>query len=138
MENVSYLLSLITFLPLIGIIVLLFINPQSHNTLRWTTMMFMLAGFVVSLIVYFQFDPTTAKMQFVEDKTWVKDWGISYKLGIDGISLFLLMLTTFLGPIVVLACWEDIKVRVKEFMICLLFLQIGMIGVFVSLDLFLF
>lgn len=101
-------------------------------------MVFMLADFVVSLFVYFQFDPTTASMQFVENKPWIKDWGISYKLGIDGISLFLLLLTTFLGPIVVLACWEDIKVRVKEFMICLLFLQIGMIGVFVSLDLFLF
>ncbi len=138
MENVSYLLSLITFLPLIGIIVLLFINPQSHNTLRWITMLFMLADFVVSLCVYFQFDPTTAAMQFVENKPWIKDWGISYKLGIDGISLFLLLLTTFLGPIVVLACWDDIKVRVKEFMICLLFLQVGMIGVFVSLDLFLF
>ena len=64
--------------------------------------------------------------------------GISYKVGIDGISLLLLMLTTFLGPILVLACWKDITVRVKEFMICLLFLQVGMIGVFVSLDLFLF
>ncbi len=138
MENVSYLLSLITFLPLIGIIVLLFINPKAHQTLRWVTMLFMLADFVVSLFVYFQFDPTTASMQFMENRPWIKDWGVSYKLGVDGISLFLLMLTTFLGPIVVLACWEDIKVRVKEFMICLLFLQVGMIGVFVSLDLFLF
>ena len=84
------------------------------------------------------FDPSSAAMQFVEDHIWVHDWGISYKMGIDGISLFLVLLTTLLGPIVVLASWKDIKVRVKEFLICLLFLQVGMLGVFVSLDLFLF
>jgi len=77
-------------------------------------------------------------MQFVEQYTWVRDWGISYKMGIDGISLFLVLLTTFLGPIVILASWEDIQVKVKEFLVCLLVLQTGMIGTFVALDLFLF
>ena len=138
MENVSHLLSLITFIPLLGALILLFINRDCPETLRWVTLVVMLLDFVISLFVYFGFDPSVSSMQFVENYPWVKDWGISYKLGIDGISLLLVMLTTFLGPIVILACWKDITTRVKEFMICLLFLQVGMIGVFVSLDLFLF
>ena len=80
----------------------------------------MLVDFVVSLFVYSLFDPSSAAMQLVEDHVWVRDWGISYKMGIDGISLFLVLLTTLLGPIVILASWKDIKVRVKEFLICLL------------------
>jgi NADH-quinone oxidoreductase subunit M len=99
---------------------------------------FMLVDFFASLAVYSLFDPSTSAMQLVEYRPWVREWGISYKMGIDGISLFLVLLTTLLGPILILASWRDIKVRVKEFLICLLFLQTGMIGVFVSLDLFLF
>ncbi|MDR3605292.1 MAG: NADH-quinone oxidoreductase subunit M [Syntrophaceae bacterium] len=138
MENVSHLLSLITFIPLLGAGIILFINRECPETLRWVTIVCMLIDFVLSLFVYFGFDSSIATMQFVERYPWIPQWGISYKVGIDGISLLLLMLTTFLGPILVLACWKDITVRVKEFMICLLFLQVGMIGVFVSLDLFLF
>jgi NADH-quinone oxidoreductase subunit M len=138
MENVSHFLSLITFIPLLGALVILFINRECLETLRWVTIVTMLIDFVLSLFIYFGFDSSLASMQFVENYPWVKEWGISYKLGVDGISLFLVLLTTFLGPILVLASWKDITSRVKEFMICLLFLQVGMIGVFVSLDLFLF
>ena len=77
-------------------------------------------------------------MQFVERREWMPTYGISYYVGIDGFSLLLIMLTTFLTPLCVLATWDDIQVRVKEFMVCLLALMSGMIGVFVSLDLFLF
>jgi NADH-quinone oxidoreductase subunit M len=139
MDNVSCpILSLITFIPLAGVLLLLFLNRQSKELLRWVALVFMLADFVVSLYAYSLFDPSSAAMQLVENHIWVRDWGISYKIGIDGISLFLVLLTTLLGPIVILASWKDIKVRVKEFLISLLFLQVGMIGVFVSLDLFLF
>ncbi|MDQ7782246.1 MAG: NADH-quinone oxidoreductase subunit M [Desulfomonilaceae bacterium] len=139
MENVSFpYLSYVTFIPSVAALILLFLNRKSHELLRWVALIFMLADFVVSLGLYFNFDSSTAAMQMVEDHTWVRDWGISYKLGVDGISLFLVLLTTMLGPIVILASWKDIKVRVKEFLICLLVLQTGMIGVFVSLDLFLF
>jgi len=138
MENVSHFLSLITFVPLLGALIILFINRECLETLRWVTLVTMLTDFVLSLFIYFGFDPSVGSMQFVENYPWVKEWGISYKLGVDGISLFLVLLTTFLGPILVLASWKDITARVKEFMICLLFLQVGMIGVFVSLDLFLF
>ena len=139
MENVSFpYLSFITFIPLVGVALLLFMNRHSHELLRRVALVFMLVDFLASLIVYFLFDPSTAAMQLLENHPWVREWGISYKMGIDGISLFLVLLTTLLGPILVLASWKDIKVRVKEFLICLLFLQTGMIGVFVSLDLFLF
>jgi len=139
MENVSFpYLSFITFIPLVGVALLLFLNRHSHELLRRVALVFMLVDFLASLIVYFLFDPSTAAMQLLENHPWVREWGISYKMGIDGISLFLVLLTTLLGPILVLASWKDIKVRVKEFLICLLFLQTGMIGVFVSLDLFLF
>ncbi len=139
MENVSFpYLSYITFIPAVAALILLFLNRKSHELLRWVALIFMLADLVVSLGVYFSFDSSTAAMQMVESHTWVRDWGISYKVGVDGISLFLVLLTTLLGPIVILASWKDIKVRVKEFLICLLVLQTGMIGVFVSLDLFLF
>ncbi len=139
METSSFpILSFITLAPLIGVLILLFVNRGSHEALRRVAMMIMLADFVLSLVAYALFDPTTATMQLVENHVWVRDWGISYKLGIDGISLFLVLLTTLLGPIVILASWKDIKHRVKEFLICLLFLQTGMLGVFVALDLFLF
>ncbi len=139
MEQVSFpILTSITFVPFVGVLVLLFLNRKSHELLRSVALVFMLVDFVMSLFAYSLFDPSMAGMQLVEQHVWVRDWGISYKIGIDGISLFLVLLTTLLGPLVVLASWKDIKVRVKEFLISLLFLQVGMIGVFVSLDLFLF
>ncbi len=139
MGNVSFpVLSHITFAPLVGAAILMFLNRERHELLRWVAIVFMLLDFVISLVMFAMFDPTSSAMQLVENHVWVREWGISYKIGIDGISLFLVLLTTLLGPIVILASWKDITVRVKEFLICLLFLQTGMIGVFVSLDLFLF
>ena len=139
MENATFpILSYTTFIPLLGAAVLLFINRESRDTLRSVALAFMLADFAISLVVYFMFDPTTSAMQLVEYHPWIRSWGISYKLGIDGISLFLILLTTLLGPICVLAAWKDIQYRVKEFLIALLVLQTGMLGVFVALDLFLF
>jgi NADH-quinone oxidoreductase subunit M len=139
MENVCFpYLSFVTFVPLLGVLILFFVNRNSHELLRWVALTFMLIDFVGSLFVYFLFNSSSPVMQFVENYSWVPSWGISYKMGIDGISLFLILLTTFLGPIVILASWKDIQSRVKEFLICLLFLQTGMVGVFASLDLFLF
>ncbi len=80
---------------------------------------FMLLDFVVSLVAYSAFDSSSPAMQLMENHVWVKNWGISYKMGIDGISLFLVLLTTLLGPLVILASWKDIQYRVKEFLICL-------------------
>jgi NADH-quinone oxidoreductase subunit M len=139
METTSFpYLSVLTFVPLVAALILLFPNRKNHEALRWIALTAMIVDFVVSLFLYGVFDSSSAGMQFVENRVWVRDWGISYKVGIDGISLFLVLLTTLLGPIVIMASWRDITQRVKEFLISLLILQTGMIGVFVSLDLFLF
>ncbi|WP_448382855.1 NADH-quinone oxidoreductase subunit M [Desulfosoma sp.] len=139
MESLSFpLLSTLVFLPLVGVLVLLFVDRENHAVQRWTALTVMSGGFVLALFVYAGFDPGNVAFQFEEKHAWIPGLGISYHLGIDGISLLLVMLTAFLGPICVLACWTDIRVRLKEFLVCLLLLQTGMLGVFVSLDLVLF
>jgi len=132
------ILSILIFLPLLGVGVLVFLDPKNHKTLKLFTLGLSLVEFLASLPLWFSFDHQTAAMQFVERRAWLPQYGISYYLGIDGFSLLLILLTTFLTPLCVLATWEDIQHRVKEFMICLLALMSGMIGVFASLDLFLF
>jgi NADH-quinone oxidoreductase subunit M len=132
------ILSILIFFPLAGIIFLLFLNKENKQGLKMATMIFSLVEFFISLPLWFSFNGQTAAMQFVEHRDWLPAYGISYYVGVDGFSLLLIMLTTFLTPICVLATWEDIQHRVKEFMICLLALMSGMIGVFASLDLFLF
>jgi NADH-quinone oxidoreductase subunit M len=132
------ILSILIFLPLLGVGVLVFLDPKNHKVLKLFTLGLALVEFLASLPLWFSFDHQTAAMQFVERRAWLPQYGISYYLGIDGFSLLLILLTTFLTPLCVLATWEDIQHRVKEFMICLLALMSGMIGVFASLDLFLF
>src|SRR3990170_8520434 len=132
------ILSLLIFFPLLGAIVLLFIDKEKAGTLRTVAFLFSLVEFVFSLPLFFGFDPKTASMQFVEDCWWIQSYGISYKLGVDGISLLLVMLTTFLTVLCILSSWKAITFRVKEFMISFLFLETGMIGALVALDLILF
>jgi NADH-quinone oxidoreductase subunit M len=132
------ILSILIFFPLVGIGILLILNRKNHKLLKVTTLGISLLEFLFSLPLWFSFNTQTAAMQFVEHRAWLPTYGISYYVGVDGFSLLLVMLTTFLTPICVLATWEDIQHRVKEFMVCLLALMSGMIGVFLSLDLFLF
>jgi NADH-quinone oxidoreductase subunit M len=132
------ILSLLVFFPLAGALILLFIDKEKAGTLRGAAFVFSLVEFILSLPLFFAFDATKAAMQFVEDRWWVQDYGISYKLGIDGISLLLVLLTTFLTVICILSSWKAITFRVKEFMISFLFLETGMIGALVALDLVLF
>jgi NADH-quinone oxidoreductase subunit M len=131
------ILSTITFLPIIGVILLIFLNKDNPRLLKGVTFIITIIDFLLSLPLFLNFR-STSDMQFVERIPWIEQYGITYHVGIDGISLFLVLLTTLLSMISVLACWQDIQKKVKEFMICLLFLETGMIGVFVSLDLFLF
>ena len=132
------ILSILVFLPIVGIGILLILDRKRHKGLKIATLAISVVEFLVSLPLWFDFNSQTAAMQFVERREWMPTYGISYYVGIDGFSLLLIMLTTFLTPLCVLATWDDIQVRVKEFMVCLLALMSGMIGVFVSLDLFLF
>jgi NADH-quinone oxidoreductase subunit M len=131
-------LSFIVFVPLVGVFVLLFMNREHKDCMRWVALVTMVADLVGSIVIYALFDPASFDFQLTRHVAWVPSWGISYYVGIDGISLWLVLLTAFLGPLVILASWKDVQLRVKEFLISLLVLQTGMIGVFVSLDLFLF
>jgi NADH-quinone oxidoreductase subunit M len=132
------ILSFLIFFPLLGAVVLLCIDKEKLETFRVLTLIFTLIEFFVSLPLFFIFNSKTAEMQFVEDYWWVQSYGISYKLGIDGISLLLVLLTTFLTVLCILSSWKAIEVRVKEFMISFLLLETGMVGALVSLDLILF
>jgi NADH-quinone oxidoreductase subunit M len=132
------ILSILIFLPIVGIGILVILDRKRHMALKVATLAISVLEFLVSLPLWFNFNSQTAAMQFVERHEWLPTYGVSYYIGIDGFSLLLIMLTTFLTPLCVLATWEDINTRVKEFMVCLLALMSGMIGVFVSLDLFLF
>ncbi len=132
------ILSLLIFFPILGAVVLIFINKENQRAIRWVALLFAFVEFIFSLPLFFAFDPKTAAMQFVEDWWWVQSYGISYKLGIDGISLFLVLLTTFLTVLCILCSWTAITFRVKEYMISFLFLETGMIGALVALDLILF
>ncbi|MDO5704308.1 MAG: NADH-quinone oxidoreductase subunit M [Paracoccus sp. (in: a-proteobacteria)] len=133
------LLSIITFLPIIaaGILALLLRGDDeaAQRNAKWLALIATSATFVISLFVLFGFDPANTNFQFVEDREWIM--GLRYKLGVDGISVLFVMLTTFLMPLTILSTW-DVKVRVKEYMIAFLMLEGLMIGVFVALDLFLF
>ena len=132
------ILSVLIFLPLLGILPLLFLNQKNDKVLKSYTLALSLVEFLLSLRLWFGFNDAYAGMQFVERYNWLPQYGISYYVGVDGFSILLILLTTFLTPICVLATWEDVQFRVKEFMICLLFMMSGMLGVFVSLDIFLF
>lgn len=131
------LLSLITFLPLAGSVLLIFISKEKRSSLLYLALIFSLITFIVSLFLFFNFNGQTADPQFVEKAPWI-GYGINYHIGIDGISLFLILLTTFLFPIAILSSWNYIQSRLKEYLIFILMLETGIIGVFVSLNLFLF
>jgi len=131
------MLTVITFLPLVGIIAILFCDKEDANDIKKKALVTSVLIFVFSLRLFFGFDAGTAEMQFTQNASWIEGFGINYHVGIDGISLLLVLLTTFLTVICILASWNITK-RLKEYMISMLFLEIGMIGVFISLDLFLF
>jgi len=131
------LLSVIVFLPLLAAIGLLFVPKERHGVFRVGSFLAMLATFFLSIPLLTGFE-SIAGMQFVTKVPWIAAFGIDYHIGIDGISLFLVLLTNLLGPIIVLSAFNAIQDRVKQFYILLLLLQTGMLGAFVSLDLFLF
>jgi NADH-quinone oxidoreductase subunit M len=138
MEQAFPILTFLIFFPLVGVLCLIVTSRENYGVLRVIALFVTGLDFLASLILYRDFQVGTAAFQFVERVAWIPSLGITYALGIDGISLFLIILTTLLTAISVVACWTDIREKVKEFLICLLLLETGMIGVFCSLDLFLF
>jgi NADH-quinone oxidoreductase subunit M len=132
------LLTTVTFLPTLGAIAVLLLDRRDERRLRQVALAVSTATFLVSLLLWVGFDATRAGMQFVENRPWIPATGITYHLGIDGISLLLVLLTTFLTPLCLLSAWSQITARVKEFQIAMLLLETAMVGVFCALDLFLF
>src|SRR5687767_10930690 len=132
------ILSAVLFLPLLGGLALLFVPARLTRAVMRGGLVVGLATFVLSLPLYFRFDADVPDYQFVEYAVWIPSLGVGYHLGIDGISLLLVLLTTFLTPIALLSAWHAIEDRAKEFVITMLVLETGMLGVFLSLDLFLF
>ncbi len=140
MENIS-ILSLLTFLPLIGVLFILLIRGDEARVAlnsKRVALYITSFNFLLSLFMLLRFDGSSADFQFVESVEWLPALGLQYKMGIDGISLYFVLLSTFLMPICILASWNSIKNRVREYMIAFLVLQTFMIGTFCALDAVLF
>jgi len=135
------ILSLVTFLPLVGALFILFVRGDAETVARqsrfvalWTTLLV----FVLSLFIWFGFEAGTAEFQFVERFDWLPQYRIGYHMGVDGISMLFVILATFLMPICILASWESIEKMVREYMIAFLILETMMVGMFCALDMVLF
>jgi len=132
------ILSTITFFPLVGaLLIALFVDRDAAGNARFAALFTTLITFAVSLLIWWGFDKGNAGFQFVEERAWLANT-IRYKMGVDGISMLFVILTTFLMPLCILASWDSIETRVKEYMIAFLVLETMMIGVFTALDLVLF
>src|SRR5438874_9580733 len=134
----NHILTVVLFTPLVGAILMLFIPREAELAHRIGGNIFGVLGFLVSIPLVRWWNSGAGKFSFEENVSWIPSIGARYHLGMDGISLLLVMLTTFLGMIAILSSWSAIHTRVKEYYILLLLLETGMVGVFVSLDFFLF
>jgi NADH-quinone oxidoreductase subunit M len=135
------ILSVVTFLPLVGAALILaaptwWKDDQElvNRNIRWIALWTSLIVFVLSLFIWGRFDPASAEFQMVERAEWIPSFNIAYHMGVDGISLFFVLLSTFLTPLCVLASWESVQVRVKEYMVAFLVLETLMVGMFCALD----
>ena len=133
----QHLLTVLVLLPVAGAALIAFTRREAETTQKLLGLGVSTAVFLLSLLLVRGFEAVPA-MQFVEHRAWLPAYGISYHLGVDGLSLWLVILTAFLTPLCLLGSWSSIDQRVREFGVFMLLLEAGMIGVFVSLDLFLF
>jgi NADH-quinone oxidoreductase subunit M len=134
----EFLLSLILFTPVAGAAVIALLPSAARTAVRAAGLIFSTAAFALSVVLFLAFDAADPAMQFVEKVSWIPSLGVSYHLGVDGISMLLVVLTAFLTPLALLASWESVGVRLKGFVALMLLLEAGTIGVFLALDLFLF
>ena len=140
MEFLLQPLTLLTFFPLVGVLVILFMNSEMKNAIRWVALATSLITFGVSLWVLSMFTASNPDLQLEAKYPWISvaGWNIYYYLAVDGLSILLVLLTAFLTPISILSTWTAVDDRVKDFMIFFLLLEVGMTGVFLAQDLFLF
>ncbi|MBR0651898.1 NADH-quinone oxidoreductase subunit M [Roseomonas terrae] len=135
------LLTLLTFLPLVGAAFILTLRGEDKvvaENARWTALWTSLIVFALSLILWFKFDKADAGFQFVEQLDWLSEFGITYHVGVDGISVLFILLSTLLTPICILASWDAIQMRVREYMVAFLVLETMMVGMFAALDFIVF
>jgi NADH-quinone oxidoreductase subunit M len=135
------LLSLITFLPLTGALIIAFVRGEERvvaSNARWTALWTSLITFGLSLILWFRFDRSSPELQFVERLEWLPGYGVAYAMGVDGLSVLFVLLCTALTPLCVLASWESVEHRVREYMAAFLVLETAMVGFFCATDLLLF
>ena len=135
------ILSLVTFLPLVGCFFILLTRGDDATVARnsryialWTSV----PTFLISLLIWVKFDPSTANFQMMESIEWIEGTNIGYRMGVDGISMFFVLLSTLLTPICILASWEAIEHRVREYMVAFLILETMMVGMFCALDILVF
>jgi NADH-quinone oxidoreductase subunit M len=134
-------LSLVTFLPLVGVAILMTLRGNEADVAgnaRWTALWTSLITFGISLVLWVRFDQRVSGYQFVESASWLPDFGVGYRMGVDGISVLFVLLSTALTPICILASWESIKTRVREYMAAFLILETMMVGMFSAADFLLF
>jgi len=134
----ALLLNLVLWLPLLGVGLLLLVPRGNDRLVRLLTVAVMSVQFLMTVVLYRAFDGTTAGLQFITSIPWIPDWGVSYLIGLDGFNILLVLLTGFLGPLVVLGAHTSIEKDVKLFHAMVLFLQFAMMGAFLAQDLFLF
>ncbi|HED08902.1 MAG TPA: NADH-quinone oxidoreductase subunit M [Ignavibacteria bacterium] len=132
------ILTILLFIPILGAVLLLFINKKNQNLIKYFGLAVSVIAFILSVILYFNFNIENSEFQFVYKFNWISNLNISFFVGLDGMSLLLLLLTTFITPLTLISSWSSIKKNVKEFTFFMLLLETGIIGVFISLDLFLF
>ncbi|MDO9503426.1 NADH-quinone oxidoreductase subunit M [Falsiroseomonas sp.] len=135
------ILSLVTFLPLAGALVIMLVRGEEAvvaRNARWTALWASLITLALSLLLWTGFDQTTADFQFVERAAWLPEFGVGYHMGVDGISVLFILLSTILTPLCILASWESITTRVREYLVAFLVLEAMMIGMFAALDFVLF
>ena len=131
------ILSLVTFLPLAGAFIIMMVRGEEEvvaRNARWTALWTSLITFALSLVLWVRFDKSSAEFQFVERVDWLPDFGVSYHMGVDGISVLFVLLSTLLTPICILASWDSVKTRVREYMVAFLVLESMMVGMFCALD----
>ncbi len=132
------ILSLLIFFPVLGAVILLGTGKENGKKIKVMALVISLVEFVLTLPLWFAFDKTTHHMQFVERHSWISLFNIEYYLGLDGISILFVLLSTLITILCVLVSWHSIQIKIKEFFVCLLLLEGAMIGVFCALDFFLF
>jgi len=134
------LISVTIFLPFLGSLIILFIKEDERysNNIKWAALWTSLGTFMLSCLIWFFFDPSIESYQLIEKHAWFNDFNFYYHVGVDGISLFMILLSTFLTPLCILASWKNITKKIKEYMIAFLLLETFLVGMFSSIDLLLF